>query len=124
MATDLTVFLEDRPGMLATLGEALGQAGINIEGLCGFTCEGRGVGHLLVEDPIAARAAIEQTGIEVGIEREVIVMPIEDRPGMVGKLARKIAEVDVNLELIYLATATRVVIGADDIELAKKALAA
>jgi hypothetical protein len=122
MATDLTVFIEDRPGTLADLGEALGQAGINIEGVCGFACEGRGVGHLLVDDPAAAREIIAATGIEVGRQREVIVMPIDDRPGVMGEIARKIAEVGVNLELVYLATANRAVIGADDLTLAKKAL--
>jgi hypothetical protein len=121
MATDLTVFIEDRPGTLADLGEALGQAGINIEGICGFPCEGRGVGHLLVDDPAAAEV-IEAAGIEVGRQREVIVMPIDNRPGVMGEITRKIAEAGVNLDLIYLATATRAVIGTDDLTLAKQAL--
>ncbi|MDH3398806.1 MAG: ACT domain-containing protein [Acidimicrobiia bacterium] len=122
MATDLTVYMEDRPGTLADLGEALGEAGINIQGICGFPCEGRGVGHLLVEDPAAARAVIEAAGFEVGRQRDVIVMPIEDRPGVMGDIARRIAAVGVNVELLYLATATRAVIGADDLTLAKKVL--
>ncbi len=122
MATDLTVFLEDRPGTLADLGEALGRAGINVDGICGFPCEGRGVGHLLVEDPARARTIIAEAGFEVAREREVIVMPVEDRPGMMGELARRIAEAGVNIDLIYLATATRAVIGTDDLEMARKAL--
>ena len=58
MARDLTVFMTDQPGRLADLGEALGRAGINIKGGCGFPCEGRGVVHVLVEDPDAAGAAL------------------------------------------------------------------
>src|SRR5205814_1703393 len=57
---DLTVQLEDRPGTLAELGEALGNAGINIEGIAGFAVPGAGgLVHLLVEDGAAARAALE-----------------------------------------------------------------
>lgn len=122
MATDLTVFLKDRPGTAADLGEALGKGGINIDGLCGFTCEGRGVGHLLVDDPAAARRSIEEAGIEVGAQREVIVTPVEDRPGAMGEIARKLATAGVNLELLYLATGPRMVIGADNLALAKQAL--
>jgi len=50
---DLTVSLEDRPGTLADLGEALGKAGINIEGMCAVAGEGRSIIHLLVTDAIA-----------------------------------------------------------------------
>src|SRR5438445_7302750 len=48
MARDLTVILDDRPGQLAMLGEAAGEAGVNLRGLAAFTGEGRGILHLLV----------------------------------------------------------------------------
>ena len=57
MATDLTVVLQDRPGELARLGEATGQAGVNIQGMCAFTGEGRGVIHLLFDDATPRRPA-------------------------------------------------------------------
>jgi hypothetical protein len=122
MATDLTVTLEDRPGTLADLGEATGNAGVNIEGICGFPSEGRGVIHLLVEDAAAARRALEEAGIQVSNEREVLVQEIEDRPGSVGEVARRIANAGVNVNLLYLATRTRLVIGADDPDAARAAL--
>jgi len=56
---DLTVSLEDRPGTLATLGETLGGAGINIEGMCAVTHEGRGIVHILVQD--AAKAGMRSS---------------------------------------------------------------
>ena len=56
MPTDLTVVLTDEPGQLAKLGGATGAAGINIQGLCAFTGEGRGIIHVLVPDRDAARA--------------------------------------------------------------------
>src|ERR687891_2558859 len=73
MPTDLGVTVEDRPGGLADVGEALGNAGINIEGLCGLGLGDRGVIHLLVEDGAAARAALEGAGLTVESESEAIV---------------------------------------------------
>lgn len=122
MTKDLTVILEDRPGTLADMGEALGKAGINIEGVCGFAIEGRGVGHIVVEDAAAARRSLEEVGLEVGDEREVLVLEIEDRPGALGEVSRRIANAGVNLELVYLATNTRLVVGADDLERARAVL--
>lgn len=115
MPTDLTVVLENRPGTLAKLGEALGQAGVNIDGLCGFPSEGKGVIHVLVEDASAARRALQEAGLEVRNERNVLVVDVEDRPGVVGGTARRLADAGVNIDLIYLATRTRLVIGADDL---------
>lgn len=119
MATDLTVRLEDRPGTLASLGESLGKAGINIEAMCGFPCEGRGVMHILVEEAEGARRAIEDAGLEVNAEREVLLIEAEDRPGMLGDVARKLASSGVNINLIYKATQTKLVIGVDDLEKAQ-----
>ncbi len=122
MTKDLTVVLEDRPGTLAALGEALGQAGINIDGLCGVPCEGRGIFHVLVEDAAGARRALEEAGIEVAGEREVLIVDVEDRPGVLGDTVRKIANAGVNIEFGYLATRTRLVLAAADMEKAQAAL--
>lgn len=122
MATDVTVILEDRPGTLADMGEALGKAGINIDGLCGFACEGQGVIHILVEDGPTARRALEDAGLEVRGERQVLIVDGEDRPGEFGRICRRIANASVNVDLAYLATKTRLVIGADDLEKARAAL--
>ena len=123
MAMDLTVILEDRPGTLADLGETLGKAGINIEGGCGFPCEGKGVIHILVEDAAAARRALEEAGIEVRDERQVLVLEeIEDRPGALGEVSRRLANAGVNIDLIYLATNNRLVLGVDDLDKARAVL--
>jgi len=106
---DLTVSVEDRPGTLADIGEALGNAGVNIEGFCGLGVEGRGIIHVLVEDATAARKALEGAGIKVEGESEALVMDVgaEDRPGALGMMARKIANAGVNVQVAYLATRTR-----------------
>ncbi len=122
MAKNLTVIIEDRPGTLAEIGEVLGKAGINIEGLCGFPCEGKGVINILVEDAGGARRALEGTGITVQKERDVILLDIEDRPGEFGKSCRKIANAGVNVDLSYVASKNRLVIGADDLNKARAAI--
>ena len=122
MAKDLTVILEDRPGTLADMGEALAKAGINIDGWCGIPCEGRGLIHILVEDSAGARRALEGGGIEVAEEREVLVLEVEDRPGVFGDITRKISNAGVNIDFGYLATRTRLVLGAANVEKAQAAL--
>lgn len=122
MAKDLTIALEDRPGIVAELGEALGGAGINIEGFCGYASGGQGIVHLLVEDAGAARGALEGAGFTVQDERDVVVIDVEDRPGALGVIARRISNAEVNLNLAYLATNTRVVLGAEDLEKLRAAM--
>ena len=122
MAKDLTVILENRPGTLADLGEALGGAGINLDAMCGFPCEGKGVIHILVEDAGGARSALEAAGLAVESERDVLLFDSEDRPGMLGETMRKLANAGVNVDLLYKATQSKLVIGADDLEKAKATL--
>lgn len=119
---DLLVVLEDRPGTLAAMAEALGKAKVNIEGACGIPVEGRGMIHVLVSDAAAARRALSGAGFMVQGERDVVVRKATDRPGTLGKLARKVADAGVNIDLFYLATNTRVVFGVSDVVQAKKAL--
>ncbi len=119
MATNFTVILPHRPGTLASLGEALGAAGVNIEGVCAMICEGEGVVHLLVEDADTTRQVLREGGFQVREEREVLVVEVEDRPGELGRLCRRLADAGVNLDLVYLATRTRVVIGTPDLDRAR-----
>ncbi len=122
MAKDLTVLLDNRPGALADLGEALGEAGINLDAMCGFPCEGKAVIHILVEDAGKARSGLENAGFTVESEREVLLFEAEDRPGMLGETMRKLADAGVNVDLLYKATQTKLVIGADDLEKAQATL--
>lgn len=113
---DLTVNLENKPGTLAALGEALGNAGINIEGGCGTAGAGGGAGevHILVQDAQMAREALEQAGMSCGAERDVEVVSVVDQPGEMGRHLRKVADAGVNVDLFYLATSTRLVLGSAD----------
>ena len=114
MATDLTVALFNRPGTLASATAVLGSAGINIDGQCAYICEGRGVYHLLVEQVPRAHRALIDAGFEILEERRVVLATIEDRPGATAELLSHIADRGVSVELTYLATDGRLVLGGPD----------
>jgi hypothetical protein len=90
---DLTIALENRPGALAEMGDALGRAGVSIEGGGVWVADGRGVAHFLFEDGRAARTALEAAGIRVVEERDVIVQRLkQSEPGQLGRITRRMAE--------------------------------
>ena len=113
MAIDITLLLDDQPGALARVGEVLGRAGVNIEGLCAVTSGGgQAEVHVLVEDLEAALPALARSGLAVSSEQEVVVVALEDRPGALGAVSRRLGEAGVNITLTYLATHTRLVLAA------------
>ena len=122
MLKDLTVLVEDSPGALARLGEVLGKAMINIEGLCGVTVGNKGHIHVLVEDANKARRVLEVGRFEVAEEHDVLIVEVEDKPGNLGNIARRLANERININLAYLATSTRLVLAVDDMEKAKTVL--
>jgi hypothetical protein len=114
MAVDLVIEIENAPGALAEVAAAISDAGVNI---AGATCVGEGDRaelHILVPHGGAARHALAISHVAVTREREVVVVDVEDRPGVLADLTRKIARAGVNLDLVYVATRNRVVFGADD----------
>ena len=126
MATDLSISLPDEPGGLAKAAGALGAAGVNVEGIAGLGGGGHGHVHLLVEDPAAARSALEGAGVTIEGEREAVVVDVsnEDRPGKLAELAETIAGAGVNLAACYVASRSRVVFSSDDPAALRSALGA
>jgi len=126
MATDLSISLPDEPGGLAKAAGALGAAGVNVEGIAGLGGGGHGHVHLLVEDPAAARSALEGAGVTIEGEREAVVVDVsnEDRPGKLAELAEAIAGAGVNLAACYVASRSRVVFSSDDPAALRSALGA
>jgi hypothetical protein len=114
MASDLTVTLEDRPGALADMGDALGRAGVNIDGIAGATGSASPQIHILVEDAAAARAALTDAGIEVGPVKDVVKMGFEDRPGELGEIGRRIADTGTNIEVVYISCDGQLVLATSD----------
>ena len=118
LQTDFTVILEDRPGTAALVGETLGGAGVNIDGLSLFTSGGVAILHVLVapQEVDTARGALQDAGIDLHGERGVWVAQLPDQPGEMGRLLGVLAAADVNCDLLYLDARGRLVIGAEDME--------
>ena len=123
MTTDITVGLVNQPGTLLRASDALGRAGLNVEGACGYVCDGQGVFHVLVEDAQRARAALIDAGLEIQAERPVVATPVENRPGSAAAVLRRVAAARVNVDLLYVTADSRLVLGGDDLNAIKAALA-
>jgi hypothetical protein len=119
---DFIVDLEDRPHGLAVFAEVMAAAGLNIEGVCSVFADDRRVDHILVENVEPAIEALADAGFEVFGPRDVLVVELEDRPGALAEVARRIADAGVEIDLAYFATRTRLVLGADDLDSAREAL--
>jgi hypothetical protein len=122
VAADLVIDIENTPGALADVAKAISDAGVNI---AAATCVGPGERaelHILVPraEPVKHALAISHVGVTR--EREVVVVEVEDRPGVLAELTGKIAQAEVNLDLVYIATGNRVVFGADDLDALRAAL--
>jgi hypothetical protein len=122
LAYDLVIEIENVPGALAEVAAAISDAGVNI---AAATCIGSGHQaelHILVPHPGAARHSLAISHLAISREREVVVIDVEDRPGVLADLTRTIAKAGVDLDLVYVATRNRVVFGSADLEGLKAAL--
>jgi hypothetical protein len=122
MAVDLVIDIENTPGALARVAAAISDAGVNI---AAATCIGPGDRaelHIFVRHAEAARHSLAISHLAVSREREVVVIDVEDRPGVLADMTRKIARAGVDLDLVYVATQNRVVFGAADLDALRAAL--
>ncbi len=125
MASDLVIELErDEPGALARVATALSDAGINIAAATALGNGHKAELHVLVPhaEPVRHALAVVHS-VSITREREVVVVEVHDRPGELAELAGKIAAAGVNLDLVYVATGSRVVFGSPDLEGLRAALA-
>src|SRR6478672_1374989 len=114
---DVAIILENKPGEMARMGEALGVAGVSVEGGGGWVVDGKGYMHFLFEDGEAAKKALENVGIEVLEVREVLVQKLrQDIPGQLGKIATRMADAGVNIEVVYSDHANQLCLVVDDLE--------
>lgn len=122
--TDMVIELEqDVPGELARVAHALSDAGINVAAATALGAGQRAELHILVHHPEAVRHALAVVhSVSITREREVVVVEVEDRPGELADLTSKIAAAGVNLDLVYVATGSRVVFGSDDLDGLRAAL--
>jgi hypothetical protein len=123
MAFDLVIDIENAPGALAEIAAAISDAGVN---LAAATCVGPGERaelHILVPHAEAAKHVLAKAGVLVTGEREVVVVDVQDRPGVLADLTRRVARAGVDLDLVYVATNNRVIFGAQDVGALRAALA-
>jgi len=121
---DLVFDIENTPGALASVAAAISDAGVNISAA---TCVGPGERaelHILVPHAEAARHSLAISHVAVTREREVVVVDIEDQPGALADLARRIGAAGVNLDLVYIATQNRAVLGSPDVAALRAAVGA
>ena len=122
---DLSILLDNRPGALAEMGEALGRAGVSIEGGGAWVVGGNGAAHFLFTDGDAARKALEAAGITVVAEREVVVQRLKQAvPGQLGQLTRRMADAGVNIEVLYSDHDHQLILVVDNVDLAREVSAA
>ena len=123
MAVDLVIDVDNKPGALAEVAQAISDAGVN---LAAATCVGpaeRAELHILVKHAEPARHALGAIShLAISREREVVVVEVDDHPGVLADLTRKIARAGVDLDLVYVATRNRVVFGAPDVDALRAAL--
>jgi len=93
------VRLENRPGSLADVTEALGERGINISAVSGMTWdEGGGLG-LITNDEAGTRSVLDDRGADYR-EIELVSAELDDQPGSLGAAARRLAQKGVNIEAL------------------------
>ncbi|MGE3397506.1 MAG: amino acid-binding protein [Sphingomonas sp.] len=112
---DIHVLLPHEPGMLARFGEALGSAGVSLEGGGVFLASGDGHAHFLVGDGERARVAAQEAGLKVIAVREVLVRRLDqERPGELGRIAAAIGAAGVNIVTMYSDHANQLILVTDD----------
>ena len=118
---DISVRLENRPGTLAAAAAALDRAGLAVAGVCGFAIDGRGLRHFLVDDGQYGDV-LREAGAELVEERDVLVVPVDPRPGWLTRLTSRLGDAGVNIEVIYLALDNQLAVVPNDIAKARAAL--
>jgi hypothetical protein len=114
---DLSIALDNRPGSLAAMGDALGRDGISIEGGGVWVVNGQAGAHFLFEDGAHARSALEAAGIKVLDERDVLIQRLnQTEPGQLGKIALQMAQAGVNIEVLYSDHNHQLILVVDDME--------
>ena len=125
MLEEIVVAVDDRPGLLADIGELLGGAGVNIETLGAYDHDGFGVIHLVCDDGEDAGELLRANGFKVELTRPVLTTTLDDRPGELGRYCRRLSEAGVVISSAYVAKReggeTEVILAVDDLDTALEA---
>lgn len=125
MLEEIILRVEDRPDVLADLGELLGRSGVNIETIAASAHLGEGVVHIVVDDGEDAGEILSSNGFKVEATRPVLTATLDDRPGELGRYCRRLANAGVSISAAYVAKRgsgeTEIIFAVDDVEAAVKA---
>ena len=124
MLEELVIIVEDdRPALLAEVGELLGSAGVNIHTLAASNINGQGIIHLVVDDGEDAGEVLVANGFKVDGVREVMTVTLDDRPGELGRYCRRLSESGVSVKAVYVAHRnageTELIFSVDDLQAAQ-----
>lgn len=120
----LSIFLENKPGVLGRLCQSFAQHDINIQGMCISDTVDHAVVRLITSNPVQARNILESAGVLV-VETDVLVLNLPDKPGQLAAVAKKLAKASVNIEYAYGTTAEsggKLILRVSDIKKARKIL--
>ena len=124
--TQLAVFLENRPGALGRVCEALAKAGVNIHALTVSDTVDHAVVRMVVSDSIKALMLLGERGV-LAFENDVLLIDAANELGVLGKIADALSRAEVNIEYAYFATTGNspkglIVLRTSDTEKARQAL--
>jgi hypothetical protein len=125
-AKQISAWVDDRPGMLGQVADALGEKGITIRAFMAAVMDGRGFVRVVVDRPALARKVFAAHGWKT-TEDEVIEVTVPDRPGALGRVADRLGEAGVNIQYAYVGTAksssrVNLYLAVPDVKAAAKAL--
>lgn len=103
-AKQISAWVEDRPGVLGKVADALGDHGIAIRAFMAAVLDGRGFIRVVVDRPASAKRVLAKHGWKV-TEDEVVEVTIPDRPGALAAVADKLGLAGVNIQYAYVGTA-------------------
>ena len=122
---EFDVFVDNKPGELARVTDALAQSAINIRGLATEKRSVKPVIKVITDDEVSTRRSLQRMGF-VFEEFEVIMLDLVDRPGEIAKVAKKAAKAGLNIESIFLIgkkeSAVSMAVLTNDLKKAKEAL--
>lgn len=103
IAKQLAVFLDNRPGTLARLCEAMAEAKINIFAISSSDTVDHIVFRMVVSDPTGAKRLLEEHGTLV-VSTDVLMIDGTNKPGSLAGIANALAQAKINIEYAYSAT--------------------
>jgi hypothetical protein len=103
IAKQLSVFLANKPGMLADVCDELAKANVNIFALTISDTADHSVVRMVVSDTERALAIFEERGVLV-VASKVLLIENSNKPGALAKIATRLAKAKINIEYAYLAT--------------------